>query len=632
VVTHQQQKADVVFINMPFAPLLPSIGLSLLKASIAPLNISTKVCYFTLRFAQQIGVSFYNEISDGKKTSICDLVGEWIFSGTLFDSTSADVENFVEDVLRGRSPAHKIAYPQIKPLPEDFIQDILHVRSLTDDFLNLCLEEILSYQPRFVAFTSTFHQHVAALSLAKRIKAQAPNVFIEFGGANCQGIMGLETIRQFPFIDAVISGEADRVFPELVRRVLEKQSIDDLQGIYIHDRINFAGNLWDFNAPAIHDMDALPFPDYDDYFLDWERLRPYVTDNYQTRLLFETSRGCWWGEKQHCTFCGLNGQEMAYRSKSATRAMDELLYLIDRYPGYPISAVDNILDMKYFKSLIPLIAERQLHLELFYEVKANLKKEQIRLLRDAGIKVIQPGIESLSSNILTIMRKGVKGLHNIQLLKWCKELGVTPVWNLLWGFPGESPDDYRWMAEIMPFLSHLQHPQLDAKIRIDRFSPNFDYPEQFGFEDVLPYPAYHYVYPLADESVANLAYFFTFNYSQPQDVESYIQPLREQVMVWQSVHSRSNLSFIDKETKLQIWDLRPVAKQLLVNLTEPQRTLYLACDGIRSLSSLKQVVIEQLNQDLSDVEIEEILQPLIEDGLMIREDHSFLSLATLFTE
>jgi|SRR5919199_123150 ribosomal peptide maturation radical SAM protein 1 len=632
IVTAQQHKADVVLVNMPFGSLFPSIGLGLLKSSLAPLNISTKVCYFTLKFIKQIGISLYIDIADGRHTSICDIVGEWIFSGTLFDSSPTDVENFIEDVLRGRSPAHKAAYPQIKPLSDSFIQDILHVRSLAPDFLHQCLQEVLNYQPRIVAFSSTFQQHTAALSLAKLIKEQEPNVFIEFGGANCQGLMGIEVIRQFPFVDAVISGEGDRVFPELVSRVLEKRPIYDLQGVFTQDTIHSTPNPLNLNAPTLHELDTLPFPDYEDYFLEWDAIHPHLTENFQPRLLFETSRGCWWGEKQHCTFCGLNGMEMAYRAKSATRAMDELLYLTNKYPNYPISVVDNILDMNYFKSFLPEIADRQLNLELFYEVKANLKKNQVRLLQDAGITLIQPGIESLSSHVLELMRKGIKGLQNIQLLKWCKELGITAFWNLLWGFPGETPEDYKQMAQIIPLLSHLRPPDMAGAIRIDRFSPNFIYSEQFGFQNVVPYPAYHYVYPLGDEAVANLAYFFAFNYRQPRDVEAYVQPVKEQVLAWQSAHATSALTFIDKGTKLQIWDLRPIAKQLLVNLPEPQRTLYLACDGIRSLHYLKQVVKEQLNQELSEGEIEEILQPLIEDGFMLREDNSFLSLAIPFTE
>ncbi|MEP0885781.1 RiPP maturation radical SAM C-methyltransferase, partial [Trichocoleus sp. ST-U3] len=519
---------------------------------------------------------------------------------------------------------------QIKPLSDSFIQEILQARRLVNDFLNQCLNEVLSYKPRLVVFTSTFHQHVAALSLAKRIKAQAPDVFIEFGGANCQGIMAIENIRQFPFIDAIMSGEGDQVFPEFVRRVLEKKPISDLQGVYTRDNID-ASNHLNLNAPTLHNVDALPFPDYDDYFLEWETVRPHLNDSYQPRLLFETSRGCWWGERQHCTFCGLNGTEMAYRSKSATRALDELVYLAEKYPGYSVSVVDNILDMKYFKDLIPELAERQLNLELFYEVKANLRKEQIRLLRDAGITMIQPGIESFSNHVLEIMRKGVKGLQNIQLLKWCKEFGVTPFWNLLWGFPGETPDDYARMAEIIPLLTHLQPPESTATIRIDRFSPNFENPEQFGFEEVTPFPAYHYVYPLAVEAVANLAYFFTFKYFQPQDVESYTKSVREQILVWKSVSKTSALYFIDKGTTLQIWDLRPVAQQLFFTLTEPQRTFYMACDEIRSLYSLQQIAKELLNRELSIREIENILQPLIESGLILREENVFLSIAVPFT-
>ena len=34
-------------------------------------------------------------------------------------------------------------------------------------------------------------------------------------------------------------------------------------------------------------------------------------------VLIETSRGCWWGDRdRHFMFCGLNGATMAYRSKS----------------------------------------------------------------------------------------------------------------------------------------------------------------------------------------------------------------------------------------------------------------------------------------------------------------------------
>ena len=69
----------------------------------------------------------------------------------------------------------------------------------------------------------------------------------------------------------------------------------------------------------IDDLDALPVPDYSDYFRDLDASG--VSADVLPVLLFETARGCWWGAKSHCTFCGLNGGAMAFRAKSQSRAL-----------------------------------------------------------------------------------------------------------------------------------------------------------------------------------------------------------------------------------------------------------------------------------------------------------------------
>ena len=306
---------------------------------------------------------------------------------------------------------------------------------------------------------------------------------------------------------------------------------------------------------------------------------------------------------------------MAFRSKSADRALTELTYLTEQYPNCKVGVVDNILDMKYFKDFVPALGKQKLNLnELLYEVKANLRKDQVRLLQQAGITTIQPGIESLSNPVLKIMHKGVKFLQNIQLLKWCKELGVTPIWNILWGFGGEPPEAYEQMAALIPRLTHLEPPSSAGSIRLDRFSPNFNHPEQFGFTAVEPYPSYHYVYPLAREAVANLAYHFTFQHLQPQDVEGYTQPLREQLRLWQENYSSSLLFSVDKGSHLLIWDLRSTAHQPLQILTGASRRLYLACDSIQTLHQLQ-------------IQSADLLRPLVDTGLMLQDGDSYLSLA-----
>ena len=94
--------------------------------------------------------------------------------------------------------------------------------------------------------------------------------------------------------------------------------------------------------------------------------------------------------------------------------------------------------------MLPRLAAAKLDVEFFWEVKANLTHEQVHLLRNAGVKQVQPGIESFSDRVLKIMRKGVTAFRNVELLKWCKEYGVKPYWNLLYGFPGETVEDYEF--------------------------------------------------------------------------------------------------------------------------------------------------------------------------------------------
>ena len=619
--------ADVVLVNMPFGNLLmPSIALGLLKAAIAPTGASSRTFYFTIPFAEQIGVALYLKIAVGEP-AIPDLAGEWIFSGSLFTEQSVDeVDRYIEEVLRGHARGHSKTNDDQEPITEAFIENILWARSKAEPFLEACLERVIDCRPRIVGFTSSFQQQVASLCLAKRLKAELQDTFIVFGGANCEGPMGKEVVRQFPFVDAVVSGEGDSIFPEIVRRIMKEQPVSGLRGVFCPGDSRFQLlNEPLQNAPIVENMDSLPIPEFDEYF---EQLRrSSLGEGLQPRLLFETSRGCWWGEKHHCTFCGLNGQTMAHRSKTAYRALNELDHLTNRYPGNPVSVVDNILDMRYFKDFIPMLAERKLGVELFYEVKANLRKEHIQLLRDAGITSIQPGIESLSDSVLELMRKGVSALQNIQVLKWCKEFGIRSEWNLLWGFPGEPPDEYHRMADLIPLLTHLTPPRYATSMRLDRFSPNFYESQHLGLKNLSPYPSYAYVYPFAAQAIANLAYFFTFEYETNQDVQSYVKPLAKQIATWQEVHDKSDLFYVDKTTFLLICDFRPAAIRPLIVLTERERFFYMACDEIRTARQILELWNSQFKEPITVATIRDALEEFTAKRIMVKKDVSYLSLA-----
>ncbi len=391
------------------------------------------------------------------------------------------------------------------------------MRETIEPFLAEVLTGLSWPENGLVGFTSTFEQNIASLALARRLKRRHPDLAIAFGGANWEAVMGRELHRAFPFVDYVCSGEADLTLPALVEaHALPLQSrqrqLQRTPGLVF--RVN--GATADTGpATPIEDLDALPVPVFDDYFN--ARDASTAARQVPATLLFEGSRGCWWGAKSHCTFCGLNGHSMGYRSKSPARLLGEITSQIRRWPCPTLEAVDNILDMRYFDSVLPGLEQLDLPGPIFFEVKANLKRHHVASLARARILRIQPGIESLSDHVLQLMRKGTTALRNVQLLKWCREYGISVDWNLLYAFPGETDADYEQIVTLLPKVRHLQMPGSCGPIRLDRFSPYFEHPETFGLEHVRPMPVYRFLYPIEGLRLHDVAYYFECSYARGRE-------------------------------------------------------------------------------------------------------------------
>src|SRR5262245_27404616 len=226
----KEPRLDVLLVSMPFgSAFAPSLGLSLLKAGLVNRDISCRVRYFSIQFAELTGQAFYQGIAEDGRPRTRELAGEWIFSGSLFDWGEKDAQDYVDQILFNRGAW--TLRSEVAPVSRALAKRILAARNQVGPFLDACLDEVLRDQPRIVGFTSIFQQHVASLALARRLKENRPDIYIVIGGANCEGVMGAETVRQFPFVDAVVSGEGDHVFPELVRRVLNGTSVAGLSGV-----------------------------------------------------------------------------------------------------------------------------------------------------------------------------------------------------------------------------------------------------------------------------------------------------------------------------------------------------------------------------------------------------------------
>lgn len=595
---------DVLFAVLPFAEVArPSIGVSTLQAAITRLGFTSRIQYFNITLAEQIGLDLYLRLANAFPPDT--LIGEWFFADVVFGDQIPDERSYLTKVL-----------PNYPDIPQ-----ILRARRVRHIFIERCVREIERQHPSVVGFTTTFHQTCACLAVASRLK-QLPNPpLIMFGGANCEGEMGLQMLRSFPWIDYVCTQEGDIAFPMLIEQLLRDNDPRPVPGILRR------GESTALTTPElVRDMDRLPVPDYHDYFEQFAQAQ--LQEQIQPNLSIETSRGCWWGAKNHCTFCGLNGANMHYRSKSPERALAEMQHLKQTYGPSQIECVDNILDLGYLRDFFPRLIASDLRVELFYETKANLKRDQLALLARAGVRTIQPGIESLSDHVLRLMRKGCTGAQNIQLLRWADEVGLSAAWNFISGFPGESPAEYDAMAQLIPLLTHLQPPTGCSPFRLDRFSPYHDAPEHYHLDRVRPTYSYYYVFPFGARDLARLAYYFDFDYADGQNPHTYIGPLTREVQRWWAAYqagpeARPRLDLVQDGDLLVISDTRTCAVAPTHRLDGLAAAIYLRCD----VAQTRQSLARNLGGPLEDADLEATLQMLLNARLLVELGGHFLSLA-----
>jgi ribosomal peptide maturation radical SAM protein 1 len=601
---------------MPFGALeRQALGLSLLKARLTEIGIHCELRYLTFPFAELIGVEEYNWIvSDAPYNAFA---GDWSFTRALYGDNKAADEQYIREVLQDTWQCDDQA-----------VTRILRVRSLVPHFLDYCLAAVPWQEYSIVGFTSTFEQNIASLALAKRLKKAWPRIKIVFGGGNWEDEMGVELHRQFPFIDYVCPGEADENFPALARLVLgsktSSKALNAIPGIVYRSN---GTSVFTGSSGLVYDMDSLPIPDYRDYFQAFEHSSTGAS--VIPTLLFEGSRGCWWGAKSQCTFCGLNGSTISFRTKSSERAIREIEYLTETWQIDMVQAVDNILDMRSFRDFIPALARLERPLQFFYEIKANLSRKQVQMLRAAGIIWVQPGIESMSDHVLKLMRKGTSALQNIQLLKWCREQGVNAEWNILYNFPGETQADYDNMLALLRQIRFLKAPTACGPIRLDRFSPYFMAPEQFGIRNLRPIAPYKYLYPFEDDILNRIAYYFDYDYDPSVDPSDYAREVIAFADEWQQYPEKGSLRAVKRsDGSLALVDSRSDARRPHVVLRGIDREIYEYCDQVRSLQSIRKHLKDILpEQSFSQSQVRTFLQSLVANKLMINDGSRYLSLS-----
>ncbi|WP_131737614.1 RiPP maturation radical SAM C-methyltransferase [Actinomadura roseirufa] len=538
-------------------------------------------------------------------------IGEWLFTGALYGGSG------------GLPSAAARACAAIGFDPGVAAE----IFRLAPAFADRAAAEIIAGRPDVVGFTTTFSQTVPSLAVARRLRALAPGITIVFGGSNCDDTMGAALHRNFPEIDYVVRREGEAP----LRALLEALAADpaDRPGLLAA----IPGLCWrdaSGTARAVPEGGVLPsgadFPPMDqDAYFDRVENSP-VADYIQPALMMETARGCWWGERHHCTFCGLSDLILPFRSKSPDRVVAELMEGVGRHHVLDVLTTDNIVDKTYFDTVFPELEKSDLDLRIMYEIKANLTPEKARSLRTAGVIQVQPGIENLHSLPLKLMRKGITGASNVASLRDLQEQGLTVLWNYLVGFPGETVACYEEVIAQIPLLHHLQPPLGAHRIALERFNPYFDDPEM-GFRERRPRAWYRGVFPhFGDADLTDVAYLFE---TPDRGVGgTTLRNLKAAFDHWRDAYPGSSLTHRAVDGRLHLYDRRTACAHADHVLDEPvEVAAYAALSRGRSPESLART-LASAGWPVDAAWSSAFVDDLADLGLVYRESGRAVTLST----
>lgn len=261
---------------------------------------------------------------------------------------------------------------------------------------------------------------------ARVLKAQLPAVSVVLGGPEA-GPQAADILRQRPYVDAVVRGEGELTFPDLLFAYTRGGDPAAVPGVSA--RVD--GRIADGpEREPVADLDTLPSP-----FLG----RHHATDG---SAYVETYRGC----PHTCGYC--------YEGKGSTRirsfSWERIAADIDAVASTPgmmsFSFIDPVFNLTRdrLERLTEIMAPHAARGVRLHTIEVDLERidaGQARLLARAGVASVETGPQTVGAAALAACRRSFDAERFARGVAACKDVGIAVECDLIVGLPGDSMDD-----------------------------------------------------------------------------------------------------------------------------------------------------------------------------------------------
>jgi radical SAM superfamily enzyme YgiQ (UPF0313 family) len=295
-----------------------------------------------------------------------------------------------------------------------------------------------------------------ALKVIRAAKLQRPDLPIICGGWH-PSLFPTEMLHE-PNIDITIQGQGEATFAELLARLADKATINDVSGISFRDA---DGKLVKNPPRPLLDMNLFPPPDF-----SLVPVEQYFKMKGQRQLDYITSTGCLF----RCAFCAdpfVYGR--GWQALKPSRVGEEIEKLWRKYQFTDL----NFQDETYFtyRKRVVEISEEFLKRNLSFTWAATMRADQgVRLSEEAfrfciksGLRRVLIGVESGSPRMIKKIAKDTKIEQVLECAEMCARNNVAVIFSFIVGFPDESDDDVMQTVALIKRLRSMS-PQFETPV------------------------------------------------------------------------------------------------------------------------------------------------------------------------
>ncbi len=299
---------------------------------------------------------------------------------------------------------------------------------------------LVAMEPDAVGFTVTCWNAKAVYDACRILRLALPDTFIVLGGPEV-GPIAEDVLERNPAVDAVVRGEGEETFAELLYTVLKKGKLWKIEGVTCR-RDGSVTSAPD--RPPISDLDTIPSP------YATGTLAPIDGATY-----IETSRGC----PHKCAYCYEGKGVQRVRSFSDARIAADI-EAVATTPGITnfsfIDSVFNLTDgrLEMLSEVMAPHAARGIRLHTIEVDIERVDEHQADLLRRAGVVSVETGPQSVGEKALEACERRFDPQRFEAGVEACKRVGISVECDLIVGLPHDTLEDFmdglRFVLDLDP--------------------------------------------------------------------------------------------------------------------------------------------------------------------------------------